>query len=65
MTVLKKGMRPTKKKNCFQEQNETDVPNKKIFGGADEFCFTNMKIILQKCVPNKEFFTFVWLCCCR
>ena len=42
MVVLKKGMRPTKKKkktNYFQEQNLNR--------------FTNMKTVLQKCVPNK------------
>ena len=52
MAVLKKGMGPTKK-IAFKNKIETDVPNKKKFGGAHEFCFTNMKTVLQKYVPNK------------
>ena len=53
MTVLKKGMGPMKKKIIFKIKIETDVPNKNFFGGAHEFCFTNRKTVLQKCVPNK------------
>ena len=53
MIVLKKGMGPTKKKIVFKNKIETDVLNKKKFGGTHEFCFTNIKTILQKCVPNK------------
>ena len=41
------------KKIVFKSKTETSVPNKKNFGGAHKFCFTNMKIVLQKCVPNK------------
>ena len=52
MAVLKKGMGPTKK-IVFKNKIETDVPNKKKFGGAHEFCFTNMKTVLQKYAPNK------------
>jgi hypothetical protein len=55
MVVLKKGMGPTKKKKqiVFKNKIETNVPNKKKFGEAHEFCFTNIKTVLQKCVPNK------------
>jgi hypothetical protein len=53
MVVLKKGMGPTKKKIVFKNKIETDVPNKKNFGGTHKFCFTNIKTVLQKCVPNK------------
>jgi hypothetical protein len=56
MVVLKKGMGLTKKKKkqiIFKNKIETDVSNKKFFGGAHEFYFTNMKTVLQKCVPNK------------
>ena len=42
------------KTNCFQEQNWNWCTKIKFFfGGAHEFCFTNMKTVLQKCVPNK------------
>ena len=51
MTVLKKGMGSTKKKK-FKNKIETGVPNKKKIGRTYKFCFTNMKTILQKCVPN-------------
>ena len=55
MVVLKKGMRPTKKKKqiIFKNKIETNVPNKKNLGRTHKFCFTNMKTDLQKCVPNK------------
>ncbi len=52
MVVLKKGMGLTKKKN-FKNKIETDVPNINFFNGAHEFCFINMKTVLQKCVSNK------------
>ena len=42
-----------KKKIIFKNKIETDVPNRKFFNRAHEFCFTNMKIVLQKSIPNK------------
>ena len=54
MTVLKKGMGPTEKKIIFKNKIEIDVPNINFFGKAQEFCFTNIKIILQKCISNKS-----------
>jgi predicted RNase H-like HicB family nuclease len=53
MAVLKKGMGFTKKKKILKNKIETDVPNKNFFGETHEFCFTNIKTVLQKCVPNK------------
>ena len=54
MTVLKKGMGFTKKKKIiFKNKIETDVSNTNFFDGVHEFCFTNIKIILQKCLPYK------------
>jgi hypothetical protein len=57
MAVLKKGMGPTKKKKKFKNKIEINVPNINFFGGDHEFCFTNMKTVLQKCVPNKPYFS--------
>ena len=61
MAVLKKGMGPIKKKKVFKIKIETDVPNN-FFCGVHEFCFTNMKTILQKCVPNMPYnlFSLIW-----
>jgi hypothetical protein len=42
-----------KKQIVFKNKTETSVPNKIFLGGTRKFCFINMKIILQKCVPNK------------
>ena len=42
-----------KKKIVFKNKTETGVANKIFFGGAHEFCFTNMKTVLQKYIPNK------------
>ena len=42
-----------KKKNSFQEENWNRCTEQKKIGGAHKFCFTNMKTVLQKCVPNK------------
>ena len=58
MTVLKKGIEPTKKKKnkqiVFKNKIETSVPNKhKFFWWDPKFYFTSMKIVLQKCIPNK------------
>ena len=58
MAVLKKSMGPTKKKIIFKNKIKTDIPNKKIFGKIHEFCFTNMKTILQKYVSNKYFLNY-------
>ena len=44
-----------KKQIVFKNKTETGVPNINFFGGACEFCFINMKTVLQKCVPNKLF----------
>ena len=49
-------MESTKKKKkifVFKNKIETGVPNKTFFGGACEFCFTNIKTVLQKYIPNK------------
>ena len=35
-----------KKKIVFKNKTETGVPNKKKFGGACKFYFTNMKTVL-------------------
>ena len=48
-----KKRKKKKKQIVFKNKIETDVPNKKKFGRTHEFCFTNMKIVLQKCIPNK------------
>jgi hypothetical protein len=48
-----RGTHKKKKKIVFKNKIEIGVPNINFFGGAHEFCFTNMKIVLQKCVPNK------------
>jgi hypothetical protein len=54
VATLKKGMGSMKKKkNVFKNKIETDVPNKKKFGRAHEFRFTNIKTVLQKYVLNK------------
>ena len=42
-----------KKKFVFKNKTKTNVANINFFCGTCEFCFTNMKTILQKCVPNK------------
>ena len=44
---------PQKKKKNFKNKIETDVPNRKFFNGAHEFCFIYMKTVLQKCILNK------------
>ena len=50
---FEKGHRTHEKKQIiFKNKIKTDVPNTNFFGGAHELCFTNMKIVLQKCVPN-------------
>ena len=43
----------THEKKIAKNKIETDAPNNKFFGGTHEFCFTNMKTVLQKCIPNK------------
>ena len=35
-----------KKQINFKNKIETNVPNRNFFGGAHQFCFTNMKTIL-------------------
>ena len=49
------GTQEKKKQIVFKNKIEIDVPNINFFGGACEFCFINMKTVLQKCVPNKLF----------
>ena len=56
MAVFKKDMGPTKKKIIFKNKIEIDVPNKKKFGGTHEFCFTNMKTVLQVCTKQARCF---------
>ena len=58
MAILKKGMGPTKKKKkqiVFKNKIETDVSNKNNFGETHEFCFTNMKTVLQKCTKQAPY----------
>ena len=48
---------PQKKKQIvFKNKTETGVLNRKVFGRTREFCFTNMKRVLQKCVPINSLF---------
>ena len=41
------------KKIVFKNKIEIDVPNINFFGRAHKFCFTNIKLILQKFISNK------------
>ena len=56
------GTHKKKYKLFSRTKIETDVPNKKKFGRARKFCFTNIETILQECVPNKLYVTlfFSW-----
>ena len=54
---LKRAWDPHKKQIIFKNKIEIDVPKKKFLGGAHDFCFTNMKIVLQKCIPKK----LIWI----
>ena len=42
-----------KKKIIFKNKTETGVSKKIFFDRTYEFCFTNIKTILQKYIPNK------------
>ena len=62
MVVLKKRMGSTKYIYIyiFKNKIETNVPNINVFGGVHKFCFTNMKIVLQKCTKQAFcFFVFI------
>ena len=52
---FEKGHETHKKKKqiVFKNKMKPMYQTKKKIGGAHEFCFTNMKTVLQKYVPNK------------
>jgi hypothetical protein len=53
---FEKGHETHKNKQIiFKNKIETDVPNKIFFSGTHEFCFTNVKSVLQKYVSNKPY----------
>ena len=59
IAVLKKHMGPTRKKNKLFSKTKLKLCTKqKKFGGTHEFCFTNMKTVLQVCTKQACCFFF-------